>query len=157
MPVFDHADNSVNPDHYAEKMIGALCEITFTVKHYAIAAHTKANGNVVDANDVFSAHVESVSILKKPPTLPRSPYKGRPTKKPQHHPQHPTRAEQVNAAPTFVPPVDLDSKVATHASEIPAPSTLDIPLSTDPNITPVASTSSSVTTQIKTQGAAYNI
>ena len=67
------------------------------------------------------------------------------------------RAEQVNAAPTFVPPVDLDSKVATHASEIPAPSTLDIPLSTDPNITPVASTSSSVTTQIKTQGAAYNI
>lgn len=54
MPIFDTADNMVNPDHFAEKLVGAMCEITFTLKHYAIGAQTKANGNVVEANDVFS-------------------------------------------------------------------------------------------------------
>jgi hypothetical protein len=87
MPVFDTADKLVNPDHFAEKLVGAMCEITFTLKHYAIAAQTKANGKVVEANDVFSAHVESVVILKNAPPLPRSPYKGKLTKIPHHRPQ----------------------------------------------------------------------
>ena len=137
MPVFDQGDNSVNPEHYAEKMVGALCEVTFTLKHYAIAAQTKANGNVVDANDVFSAHVESVSILKKPPTLPPSPYKGRSGKKPKHRAQLPTRTEHINAAASSIPPFDLDSKPATHGTETSPPSTFDKRFSTDPDASSV--------------------
>ena len=141
MPVFDQGDNSVNPDHYAEKMVGALCEVTFTLKHYAIAAQTKANGNVVDANDIFSAHVENVSILKKTPTLPPSPYKGRAGKKPKHRAQLPTRTEHINAAAAFIPHVDLDSKPATHGSEISPPSTFNKMFSTDPDASSVVTRS----------------
>ena len=141
MPVFDQGDNSVNPDHYAEKMVGALCEVKFTLKHYAIAAQTKVNGNVVDANDVFSAQVENVSILKKPPTLPPSPYKGRAGKKPKNRAQLLTRTEHINAAAAFIPHVDLDSKPATHGSEISPPSTFDKMFSTDPDASSVVTRS----------------
>ena len=136
MPVFDAADNLINPDHYTEKLVGAMCEVTFTLKHYAIAAQTKANGNVVDANDVFSAHVENISILKKPPTLPRSPYKNRTTKKPHHRPQLPTRSEQVNAAAAFVPRFHSNSN-SPRTSKSPAPSAFESPDSTDPSNTSV--------------------
>ena len=85
-----------------------MCEITFTLKHYVIGPQTKANGNVVEVNNVSSAHVENIAILKNPPTLSRSPYKTRLTKRPHHQPQLPTRSEQVNAAAAFVPHPDSD-------------------------------------------------
>jgi hypothetical protein len=76
MPVFDTNDAPVSPDRFAEKLVDAMCEVTFTLKHYVIAAHKKADGSEMEATDVFSAQVETVVILKKPPTLARSPYKG---------------------------------------------------------------------------------
>ena len=144
MPVFDTADNLVNPDHYTEKLVGAMCEITFILKHYAIAAQTKTNGSVVDANDVFSAHVENVSILKKPPTLPRSPYKNRTTKKPHHRPQLPTRSEQINAAAAFVPRFHSNPN-SPRTSKSPAPSAFESPESTDPSNTSVIDIDRTVT------------
>ncbi len=103
MPVFDTNDMPIGPNRFAEKLVNAMCEITFVLKHITIAQHRKADGSVVDGNDVFSAQVETVAILKNPPILTRSPYKGRLTRKPQHHPQLPTRQEQVNATMAFVP------------------------------------------------------
>ena len=88
-----------------------MCEVTFTLRHYSISGHKKPDGRVVEANDTFSAQVEAVVILKKPPTIARSPYKGRLAKRPHHQPQHPSRGEQVNAAagfvrqPNFTPPI----------------------------------------------------
>ena len=78
--------------------IGAICEITFTLKHFAINAHTKPNGNIIEANDVFSAHVESIAILKNPPSIPCSPYKGRSNKKPHHRAQVANKKEVDRAA-----------------------------------------------------------
>ena len=57
----------------------------------------------------FTAQVETVALLKNPPTIVRSPYKGRLTRRPQHRPQIPTRGEQVNAAAAFVSHPDFDS------------------------------------------------
>jgi hypothetical protein len=76
MPVFDVTDTPVNPSRFSEKLVGAMCEVTFILKHYAIAGHRK-DGHYVEANDIFSAQVETVAILKSPPVLARSPYKGR--------------------------------------------------------------------------------
>ena len=101
MPVFDIAERMINPDHFSEKLIGAICEITFTLKHFAINAHTKPNGNVIEANDVFSAHVENIAILKNPPTIPRSPYKGRSNKKPHHCAQVANKKEEIDPAAAF--------------------------------------------------------
>jgi hypothetical protein len=56
----------VSPSRFAEKLVGATCEITFTLKHYAIRAQTKADGKVIEAYDTFSAQVEAVAILKNP-------------------------------------------------------------------------------------------
>ena len=69
MLVFDTNDLPIIPDHFADKLIGTMCEITFTLKHYAIWKHMKPDGNVTEANDVFCAQVETVAILKKPPIL----------------------------------------------------------------------------------------
>jgi hypothetical protein len=139
MPVFDTNDKLVNPDHFAEKLVGAMCEITFTLKHYAIGPQTKANGNIVEANNVFLAHIESVTILKNPPTLQRSPYKTRLTKRPHHRPQLPTRSEQINAAAAFVPQPDPDQKytVSTLETPLPGPSITIHPDTAAPTITPI--------------------
>lgn len=104
MPVFDTNDSPINPNRFTEKLVDAMCEVTFTLRHYAIGGN-RAKG--VDANDIFSAQVESVVILKKPPVLARSPYKGRLTRRPVHKPQLPTRGEQVNAAAAFLPQPDF--------------------------------------------------
>ncbi len=66
MPVFDTSEAPISPDHFAEKLVGVMCEITFTLKHYAIASHRKADGSVVEANNIFLAQVETVDILKTP-------------------------------------------------------------------------------------------
>jgi hypothetical protein len=146
MPVFDTADKMVNPDDFAEKLVGAMCEITFTLKHYAIGPQTKENGKIVEANDIFSALVESVVILKIPLTLPRSPYKTRLLKRPHHRPQIPTRSEQVNAATAFVPlPVPEPKQETSIEASLPTPS---IPVQADtasPSITPLVKLPSSQT------------
>ena len=64
---------------------------------FSIAGHRK-EGNYVEANNVFSAPVETIAILKNLPVLARSPYKGHFLRKPQHKPQVPMRGEQINAA-----------------------------------------------------------
>ena len=158
MPVFDTNDKLVNPDHFSEKLVGAMCEITFTLKHYAIGPQTKANGHVVEANDVFSAHVENVAILKNPPTLPRSPYKTRLTKRPHHLPQLPKRSEQVNAAAAFVPHPDPEQKMTmpTFETSFPDPSFSLHPLAqaAGPSFKPVVnlpSTPNVTSTHIKDQ------
>lgn len=112
MPVFDINDHPVKPDLFADKLIGSLCEITFTLRHYNIGAQTKKDGS--EAHDVFSAQVEAVLVLKNPPVIVRSPFKGRTNKRPHHRPQIPTRGEQVNAAAAFVSQPDVGSTSATH-------------------------------------------
>jgi hypothetical protein len=57
----------------------------------------------VDATDIFSAQVESIVILKKPPIIACSPYKGWLTRRSIHKPQLLTRGEQLNAAAVFLP------------------------------------------------------
>ena len=84
MPVFDTNDAPVDPNRFADKLVGAMCEVTFTFKHITIGNHRKPDGSVVEANDVFTAHVESVAILKNQPILARSPYKARLLRRPQH-------------------------------------------------------------------------
>jgi hypothetical protein len=106
MPVFDVTDAPVDPSLFANKLVGAMCEVTFILKHYSIAGH-QMDGKYAEANDVFSAQVETVAILKSAPVLARSPYKGRLLRRPQHKPQIPTRAEQINAAEAFVPRPNL--------------------------------------------------
>lgn len=103
MPVFDTSDAPVDPNRFVDKLVGATCEITFTLKHIAIASRRKPDGSVMEATDVFSAHVESVAVLKNPPMIARSPYKGRIMRRPQHRPQLPSRGEQVNASVAFIP------------------------------------------------------
>ena len=80
----------------------------------------------MEAHDIFSAQVETVAVLKNPPTIVRSPYKGRIAKRPQHRPQIPTREEQANAAAAFV---------SLHASA-PAIATSIDPVNPTPVITP---------------------
>jgi hypothetical protein len=148
MPVFDTADKPVNPDHFAEKLVGAMCKVTFTLKHYVIAAQTKADGRLVEANDVFSAQVETIAILKNPPILTRSPYKGRLARslRPHHRPQLPTRGEQVNAAAAFIPQPDFGPQLANQPpilSAVGHPPTTPISMSPsliDVGITPTLST-----------------
>jgi len=118
MPVFDTNDAPINPNRFTEKLVDAMCEVTFTLKHYAIGGHRKADGKEVEATDVFSAQVETIVILKKPPVLAPSPYKGRLTKRPHHKPQLPTRGEQVNAAAAFLPPQPDFSAMTTSKSTI---------------------------------------
>jgi len=125
MPAFDTNDASINPNRFADKLVGAMCEITFTLRHYAIAAHTKPDGRKVDANDVFSAKVEAVTVLKNPPVVVRSPYRGQ-TRRPQHRPQLPTRREQVNAAVAFVPQPDFGRAFTGSSTTVP-------PLNIKPN------------------------
>jgi len=57
--------------------------------------------------------------MKKPPTIARSPYKGRLTRRPHHSPQVPTRGEQINAAVAFVPQLDF-GPIITNKSTVPA-------------------------------------
>ena len=147
MPVFDTAEKLVNPDHFAEKLVGAMCEITFILKHYAIGPQTKANGNVVEANDVFSALVENVSILKNPPILPTSPYKARLAKRPHHRPQLPTRNEQVNAAAAFVPHPETEHRKteSTFETSLTRPSTSIHQTTAVSSISPVVNLPSTLT------------
>ena len=65
MPVFDTNDYPINPDHFINKLVGALCEVTFTLKHYAIGAQNKEGGQdaSVEAHDIFSAQVETVAVI----------------------------------------------------------------------------------------------
>jgi hypothetical protein len=102
MPVFDIMDELINPSCFAEKLVSAMCEVTFILKHYSIVGHRK-DSSYVEANDVFSAQVETVAILKNLPVLAHSPYKGCLLRRPQHRPQVLTRREQINAAEVFVP------------------------------------------------------
>ena len=82
MPAFDTNNSPINPDHFVNKLVGALCEVTFTLKHYMINAQKKEGGQDVEAHDIISAQVETiqVALLKNPPTIVHSPYKGRMTK-----------------------------------------------------------------------------
>lgn len=118
MPAFDTNGMPIIPNHFADKLVGATCEITFTLRHYTIEAHTKPDGRKVDANDVFSAKVEAVTILKNPPVLVRSPYRGQ-TRRPQHRPQLPTRGEQVGAAVAFVPQPNFGQAFAGPSTVAP--------------------------------------
>ena len=113
MPVFDTNDYPIKAELFADKLIGAMCEITFTLRHYSIGVQTKPGGARVEAHDVFSAKVEAVSVLKNPPVIVRSPFKGR-TKRPHHRPQIPTRGEQVSAANAFVPQPNFGLTSTTH-------------------------------------------
>jgi len=119
MPVFDTNDALVSPDRFAKKLVDEMCEVTFMLKHYAIASHRKAGGREIESNDIFSAQVETVVVLKKLPTIAHSPYKGRLTRPSHHRPQLPTRGEQVNAAVAFVPQPDFGPLI-TDTSTIPA-------------------------------------
>ena len=78
LPAFDTNDSPINPDHFVNKLVGALCKVTFTLKHYAIGAQksSKEGESYVEAHDIFSAQVETVAVLKNPPSIVRSPYKG---------------------------------------------------------------------------------
>jgi hypothetical protein len=102
MPVFDTNDSPIAPEHFANKLIGALCEVTFTLKHYAIGVQRRDGAQDAEAHDIFSAQVEVVAVLKNPPLIARSPYKGRISKRPHHKAQVPTRGEQINAAAAFI-------------------------------------------------------
>ncbi|KJA13881.1 hypothetical protein HYPSUDRAFT_483661 [Hypholoma sublateritium FD-334 SS-4] len=108
MPVFDQDDTVIaSPELFQQKLVGSLVEVTFTLKHY----HMGANAKRPEAYDTFSAKIESVSILRSPPVLTKSPYKETIyTRKPRPMPQTPTRGEQKSAAKAFVP-----------AAPIPAP------------------------------------
>jgi len=55
MPVFDTNDALVGCNRFAEKLVDAMCEVTFMLKHYAIAGHRKAGGRDMESNDIFSA------------------------------------------------------------------------------------------------------
>ena len=115
MPVFDTNDYPIKAELFADadKLIGAMCEITFTLRHYSISVQTKPGGAWVEAHDIFSAKVEAVSVLKNPPVIVRSPFKGR-TKRPHHRPQIRTRGEQVSAANGFVPQPNFGLTSTTH-------------------------------------------
>ena len=123
MPAFDTNDSPINPDHFVNKLVGALCEVTFTLKHYAIGAQksSKEGESYVEAHDIFSAQVETVAVLKNPPTIVRSPYKGRIIKRPHHRPQIPTREEQVNAAAAFISNPDVGSSSTGYGIHAQAP------------------------------------
>jgi len=148
MPVFDTNDAPVDANRFADKLLGAMCEITFTLKHITIASRRKPDGNVVEATDVFSAQVESISILRNPPTLPRSPYKGRIRRKPQHTPQLPSRGEQVNSSMAFVPRPDFGTSIiekSTNSTLLPRVNATASPSSLGEDTTPsVAATLQSV-------------
>lgn len=117
MPVYDTNDMPVIPGHFASKLVGATCEVTFTLKHFAIGRHRDKDGLWVEPNDVFSAQVETVAILQKPPVLAPSSYKGRQIRRPHHKPQLPSRSEQINAAQAFVPRLEFKlSATATSPS-----------------------------------------
>ena len=138
MPVFDTNDRPINPDHFGNKLVGALCEVTFTLKHYAINAQKKEGGQDVEAHDIFSAQVETVALLKNPPTIVRSPYKGRITKRPQHRPQIPTRGEQVNAAAAFVSRTNFDS--TSDSANLNSGPQAQAPATTTTSIVPIIPT-----------------
>ena len=135
MPVFDTNDTSIGPNHFTEKLTGTTCEIT--LKHYAIRSQTKPDGRVMEPYDTFSVQVEAMVILKKPPILVRSPYKGHLTRPPHHRPQLPTRSEHVNAAEAFVPKSDLGSTTASQFTT---------PLVSNPAALSEATTSGTVST-----------
>lgn len=133
MPVFNVNDEPLNPNHFSDKLIGAMCEVTFTLKHFTISRNTKPDGRVVEANDVFSAQVETVAILKHVAVIPRSPYKGRLTRRPHHRPQIPLRGEQINAANAFVP--QLSESTSVSVVHTPTPDIVSIPVHTPTTIT----------------------
>ena len=89
MPASDTNDSPIDPDQFINKLVGALWEVTFTLKHYAINAQKEEGGQDVKAHDMVSAQVETVVLLKNSPTIVCSPYmyKGQMTKRPQHRPQ----------------------------------------------------------------------
>ena len=112
-------DRAINPDHFADELTGALCEITFTLRRYGIGFQMKPDGMRLEAHDVFSAQVEAISVLKNPPVITRSPYKGRITKRPHHRPQIPTRGGKLNAAAAFVPQPNFASTSAIRHTVAP--------------------------------------
>jgi hypothetical protein len=178
MPAFDTNDLPISPDHFTEKLVGALCEVTFTLRQYAMGVQKKEDGKEVDGYDVFSAQVETVAILKNPPVIAPSPYKGRLTRRPHHKAQVPTRGEQCNAAAAFVPQPNFASisarwEVAAeianygqpsmfssfdgHLQEVPSTSSLATPTTSPPSnasVTQLASGSSpaSITTLTSDDG-----
>lgn len=144
MPAFDTNDQPINPNNFASKLIGAMCEVTFTFKHYAISGQKKEGGQDVEAHDIFSAHVETVAMLKNPPAIIRSPYKGILTKRPHHRPQIPTRGEQVNAATAFLSQPNFGS-----VSTAPSPTAKS-------TYAPAAGSATSITTLISDDGKGDN-
>ncbi|PPQ83138.1 hypothetical protein CVT25_003715, partial [Psilocybe cyanescens] len=124
LPLYDANENlDTRPETWESKLVGAMVEVTFSLKHYHMAAnsqrveasdtfsakveshyHMAANSQRVEASDTFSAKVESVSILRPPPPVLRSPFKNLASpKKPPRTPQTPSRGQQINAARSFVP------------------------------------------------------
>lgn len=101
MLVFDEKEDIVgDPAQFESKLVGALIEVTFSLKHYYMAATSTRT----KAYDTFSAKIESISVLSPPPVVRRSPYKETIyTRKPKPMPQMPTRGEQVQAAKVFGP------------------------------------------------------
>lgn len=87
MPVYDVNDNlNTRADSWESLLLGALVEVTFTLKHFYMGVTPTRK----EAYDVFSASVESVSVLEKPAPVLRSPFQQRvsPTK-PRPIPQSP--------------------------------------------------------------------
>ncbi|PPQ82748.1 hypothetical protein CVT25_009302 [Psilocybe cyanescens] len=101
LPLYDANENlDTKPETWESKLVGAMVEVTFSLKHY----HMAANSQCVKASDTFSAKVESVSILRPPPPVLRSPFKNLASpKKLPRTPQTPSRGQQIKAARSFVP------------------------------------------------------
>ena len=82
--------------------------------------------------------VETIAILKNPPILACSPYKGHLARslRPHHRPQLPTRGEQVNAAVAFIPQPDFGPQLANQPPILSAvghpPTTAIAPICTLP-------------------------
>ncbi|KAH9483663.1 hypothetical protein JR316_0003133 [Psilocybe cubensis] len=103
-PLYDSKDDLIQDISVLEdKLVGALVEVTFSLKHYYITSKTDK------PNDTFTAIIENITILKPPPTVSHGPYRSllSPKKKPARRIQTPlgisTRGKQINAAKSFIP------------------------------------------------------
>ncbi|PPQ90115.1 hypothetical protein CVT25_012279 [Psilocybe cyanescens] len=101
LPLYNANENlDTKPETWERKLVGAMVEVTFSLKHY----HMATNSQRIEASDTFSAKVESLSILRPPPPVLRSPFKNLASpKKPPRTPQTPSRSQQIKAARSFVP------------------------------------------------------
>ncbi|PPQ85623.1 hypothetical protein CVT25_012515 [Psilocybe cyanescens] len=72
VPLYNANKNlDTKPKTWESKLIGAMVEVTFSLKHYPMAA----NSQCVKASDTFSIKVESISILRPLPPILYSLFK----------------------------------------------------------------------------------